>query len=92
MSSTTWRVSFSEPASVDARRRTEHGLDRQIPAVAVLAGSFTGSASCAGVATEGAAGAAGTSSSSRFSMRLVSLPPGTQRLSLVSVPAAMAAE
>ena len=29
---------------------------------------------------------AGVSSSSRFSMRLVSLPPGTHRLSLVSVP------
>ncbi len=36
--------------------------------------------------------AAGRSSSRRFSIRLVSLPPGTHRLSLLSLPSAMALE
>ena len=83
-------VSFSEAAPV--RRVAERkiavtGRSREVP-VASAAGEGAGGCSVSAGTVAGAGAGAGSSSSSRFSMRLVSLPPGTHRFWRFSSPLA----
>ena len=90
MSNTMWRVSFSEAAPV--RRVAERkiavtGRSRELPGTSA-AGEGAAGCGAIGGAAAGAGAEAGSSSSSRFSMRLVSLPPGTHRFWRFSSPLA----
>jgi hypothetical protein len=86
------QVSFSEPALFKRRRDTNvagTGLSRERPGSAVIAGAAAAGASD-GLGE--APGAFYSSSCSAFSIRAVSLPPGTQRLSRGSALLAIASE
>ena len=80
------------PALLSRRRDTKVAGDRIVARAAGLGGDRRrgdgGRGRCAGEA----AGAFSSSSCSAFSIRAVSLPPGTQRLSRASVLPAIASE
>ena len=86
------QVSFSDPALFKQAARQNVAGDRIVartPELRVTAGT---AATGAAAAPEDAGGAFSSSSFSAFSIRAVSLPPGTQRFSRASVLPAIASE
>jgi hypothetical protein len=85
------QVSFSDPGLFKSRRDTNVaaiGLSRERPGSADIAGAAT----AATAVPDEAAGAFSNSSFSALSIRAVSLPPGTHRLSRASALRAIASE
>ena len=85
------QVSFSEPPLLSSRRERNVaaiGLSRDRPGSDTTAGA----AGAADGVADGAAGVLSMSSYSDFSIRAVSLPPGTQRLRRASLLVAIASE
>ncbi len=86
------QVSFSDPGLFKSRRDTNvaaTGLSRERPGSAVI--GATGTAGMTDASAE-AAGAFSNSSFKALSIRAVSLPPGTHRLSRASALPAIASE